>query len=990
MQRAKTRAKSIGIMALLIMAPMLAFTASANPDGGNNNGNNGGTDANGNEMNLSWLDNLTAEQIDYSVDVNLYGSDLEIRLSSTEMYDSSVRQMFDVDGDSDVDWADSNLVNGMVNQYMQVNLSDLPEVKLNGIPVTALIGQWCNYEDIVPYQWDATVNVSDMQVRFRCEFTLLVEEFNSSTGILEVNTVGDEEIIQGNVNTNSWHGLNIVSVMNTLPDGTTTNFNNSSDGYWWLWVENGLQGQFMIEFDIDYEEYDVCQEMDGYSWDEALALAQNLSNGTTSATIVIINSQEELELVSQILGNNGTWVGATQNLDTTLGEVEPSGGWTNLDGTSLNDSFWAYGEPNDWGGDHDNGGEDLVELWPWSGLNDIDGNAYLPVLIEYTNSDGTKEYELFGGWEEVSCEDQEDWWDWQDMEWVDYSLWLDMIGDELEVVIRQHESVDVDDLLNSGDLDNDGELSATELETLELFATNELNISDMPAMMVEGESLNQLNHYGCEIWMPSNANDDGTINEYVDMAHASLECKWVYQQQIAYDDNLNLTVEVEEYNSTDEAGWLSMGLGWGAVQKGYVITDVYDTEEAITEIQLEDYNDDYWGGEHRGDFGTLIMELERLNEPFNDSDWDDHDDNQSGEMDYVDYIAWSNVDGDIVQVELIRLEMVEATQLASLDSDGDGIVSDAEIEFIEQMARDEMDPTELPPIYVNGDLLNNLSEWNCELIMLGDEMDANNLFDVAELECWFLFEDEFDFDNELIIKVEIEEYDSDSDEQGLVMAELGEQASENGWWIEDVYDMHATQSGVQFYLTDDSLWEADHQGNHGTYVIKLLNGELGDEMPEDDEGVEDLPPECSVAWALSSEMMDMSGEAQVVDPSGSMDVTLGAGTYDLYVYCADPNGDDVDVTVTIAGIEIGTFSSPEVEGYAEFEVPEDALANVMIEIAWISTNYSGNVSLDITADGSQGGFVVGNIVPGFSGLLAMVSIVGALAIVGRRVGNRLE
>ena len=969
MHGAKTRAKSIGVMLVLVLAPMVAWTASANQNGGNT----GTSGSNGNNLNMSWLDSLNAEQVDYSAELNLYGSDLEVRLSSTEIYPSSYRQMFDIDANGVVDWNDSNMVNELVNHNMEVNLSDLPEVKLDGMIVDRLIGEWCNFENIVPYEHQgSTVNASDISVNLRCEFTLLAENFNSTTGVVEISSVGDEQALPGHIHASSWHGLNLTSLVNNLPNGTMTDLNSSGDNYFWLWTDNGLEGQFVIEFDVDLDEYDVCQEMNGYSFDEAMALASNLSTTTTVATIVMIDDLAEFELVSEILDHNATWVGATQNLDSTNNGTEPAGGWTNLDGTLLNSSLWSYGEPNNWGGER-NGGEDLVELWPWSGFNDIDEHAYLPVLIEYTDVNGDKSYELFGGWYDVSCNDQDDWWDWQDMEWRDYSLWLDMVGDQLEVSISAHESMEIEELLLYGDLDANGELSDIELEVLESAAANLSAAEELPDMSVEGEPLNQLDHFGCEIWMPNNVMADGTVDEFVDMAYASLECKWVYLQQVAYDDVLNLTVAVNEFDVENESGWLSLGLGWGATQKGYVITDAYDTDEAVTEVYLEMYHEDYWGGQHYGNFGTIVMELEKLNEETNDSDWDD------GEM--VDYIAHSEVVGDEVAVELVRVQLLDATDFASFDGDGDGIVSEAEILAVEQFAASEMNLSELPPIHVNDVLLDNLEEWGCEVIMLGDEMDAMNLFEVAELECWFYFVDAFEFDDEILIEVAVEEYDYDYEEWGMVFAELGEDAAQSGWVIEDVWDSHAQNSSVFFHMVDDYLWEADHNGNHGTYNIKLLKPII--EGPVDE--IEDLPPQCEVAWALSSEMMDMTGQTQAVEPSGSLDVTLGAGMYELYVYCADPNGDLVDVIVTISGVEVGSFSASEASGYIEFEVPEDADENIVIEVLWTSTDYSGAANINITADGGQGGLVIGNVVPGFSGVLGALALVGAVALSGRRL-----
>ncbi len=969
MRCASIRIKSIGVMFCLLLTPFVAFSGAAN---------NGGSSQQG-SLNENWLANYTIEQVDYQVNVDLYGSDLEIRLSSTKMYEPSARQAFDLNNDGVVDWSDVNSVNDMMNQNMEFNSSDLPEVKLDGIPVTRMIGSWCHFDDLVQYNnWDTTVNMSEMQPRQHCEFMLLVEEFNSSTSTLTINSTGDELNVTGNVYANSWHGLNLYNVMNTQLDGTVINFNASDDGQnYWMQIVGGLQGEFSLSFDIDYEEYDVCYDMDGYSWDEALELAQNQSTAAVQATIVMINDAEELELVSELLGHNGTWVGASQNLDTTTGVMEPNGGWTNLDGTVLNSSLWAYGEPNDWGSNSPNGGEDLVELWPWSGLNDIDEHARLPVLIEYYLADGTSEYQLFGGQFEVSCEDQEDWWDWQNIDWIDYSLWMDMVGDEIEVVISASESIEVSQLLQWGDSDGDGILSTTEIAVLEQMATNEMNLTDLPDMVIEGEVYDSLDSYSCDIVFHQTTNADGTVVEG-ESEWASLECKWIYLQQIAYDAALTLTVEVEEYDVEDEAGWLSIGLGWNAVSDGYEITDAYDINEELSEIYLDQYYHDYWGGEHHGMFGTIVIELEQTG---NSSDYDEDD------HEHADYGAWVNVLDSEVEVELMVIKYLDAVQFASLDSDSDGEITDAEIDLAEQYASSQLDTNDMPPIYVNDVLLTNLEDADCEIYLLDEEMDALNFMQVAELECWFYYVDEFEFTDMVEVVIEVEDYDENNSNDGMIFAELGEDAADNGWQLVDVYDIHADQSGVHFEQVDSELWEADHFGNHGTYVLTLMDINQEEETPEE---MEDLAPQCEVAWSLETEMMEMEGQTIVIEPSVSMDLILGVGNYALYVYCHDPNGDIVDVTVSIDGVEVGTFSATEAEGYVDFEVPSDLSGNVTIGIEWESTSYSGEVTMNIAVDGEQNGILVGNFVPGFSGGLALLSIVGALAIAGRRVGSRLE
>ncbi|XP_017316719.1 CD209 antigen-like protein E [Ictalurus punctatus] len=77
--------------------------------------------------------------------------------------------------------------------------------------------------------------------------------------------------------------------------------------------------------------YNISTEMK--SWTESRDYCRE-----RGADLVIINSKEEQEFISKILGRRKAWIG--------LNDRDREGEWKWVDGTPLNTEFWGQGEPN--------------------------------------------------------------------------------------------------------------------------------------------------------------------------------------------------------------------------------------------------------------------------------------------------------------------------------------------------------------------------------------------------------------------------------------------------------------------------------------------------------------------------------------------------------------------------------------------------------------------------------------------------------------------
>jgi hypothetical protein len=160
-------------------------------------------------------------------------------------------------------------------------------------------------------------------------------------------------------------------------------------------------------------------------------------------------------------------------------------------------------------------------------------------------------------------------------------------------------------------------------------------------------------------------------------------------------------------------------------------------------------------------------------------------------------------------------------------------------------------------------------------------------------------------------------------------------------------------------------------------------------------------PSCSVAYSISSTVSfmgtsietRMNGGSTMSTPlSGSFDISLPVGSYMIFIECTDPDGDDMTVTITEGSNTAETIPLGD-SFYAEmnFTLTESMVGSGEdIRLQWSDSAASGEIrmsinviapdqAIDITPEEvEQGGL------PGFTGILGVLSLLGAAIIQRRR------
>jgi hypothetical protein len=160
-------------------------------------------------------------------------------------------------------------------------------------------------------------------------------------------------------------------------------------------------------------------------------------------------------------------------------------------------------------------------------------------------------------------------------------------------------------------------------------------------------------------------------------------------------------------------------------------------------------------------------------------------------------------------------------------------------------------------------------------------------------------------------------------------------------------------------------------------------------------------PSCSVAYSIGSTVSFMGtsvetrmdgGTTMSTPLSGSFDISLPVGTYMIFIECSDPDGDDMTVTITEGSNSAQTIPLGN-SFYAEmnFTLTEAMVGSGEdIRLQWSDSAASGEIRMSVSVialdqpiditpeDVEEGGL------PGFTGMLGVLSLLGAAIIQRRR------
>ena len=149
-------------------------------------------------------------------------------------------------------------------------------------------------------------------------------------------------------------------------------------------------------------------------------------------------------------------------------------------------------------------------------------------------------------------------------------------------------------------------------------------------------------------------------------------------------------------------------------------------------------------------------------------------------------------------------------------------------------------------------------------------------------------------------------------------------------------------------------------------------------------------PTCAIYYSLEVDGIPTTfeGDAAIPALSGSsaqgavsamvpQTVVVPAGSYYITAHCVDPDGDDI--TVTVNDITMGPIAG-EVSAGALIEVGEDVDETVDVTVTWTDGTDTLTAIVTVELDGDA----TPTIIPGFTGLLASLSMLIAFAFIARR------
>ena len=217
------------------------------------------------------------------------------------------------------------------------------------------------------------------------------------------------------------------------------------------------------------------------------------------------------------------------------------------------------------------------------------------------------------------------------------------------------------------------------------------------------------------------------------------------------------------------------------------------------------------------------------------------------------------------------------------------------------------------------------------------------------------------------------------------------------WSVTSVTDSASTMTFTYDEFND--AWFTGDCPDDSEEVTFALEKTSGGELPDDEIDWEEMDmnklPMC--AYAYAAVMADGSFETRAgiesAPESGDYEIGLMDGAeYMIYVVCMDPEGQDMTVTMTNSDLNLtSTYTSTgEAEASLLISVPAGYDGTYVFDVAWTDGHHteSGTLTVNGLGDGTgDGSDLVADgdgFLPGFTGVFAVMALLGAAVISPRR------
>jgi PGF-CTERM protein len=204
-------------------------------------------------------------------------------------------------------------------------------------------------------------------------------------------------------------------------------------------------------------------------------------------------------------------------------------------------------------------------------------------------------------------------------------------------------------------------------------------------------------------------------------------------------------------------------------------------------------------------------------------------------------------------------------------------------------------------------------------------------------------------------------------------------------------DWMATEASVE-----SAAWELVDDSEEGTIAYKgcedphQFSATYDYQGTGHPNGVENTPPVCDFWWFYHNDTAFEEGNELEVTPTGDVEIYLDAGKYWISVWCIDAEGDEITVKweAPLFNLTNEFQGVGEAHGYVEFTIPPGITEVLQVPYKWHSEEWEGNGTFLISIDSGEGdGDEIegdGDGLPGFTGLMAVTALLGAVLFLGRR------